>query len=209
MKIRILVAAMTVAFLTGSWVNGQTAFKANLDGDQSGTSSTATGTAVLFLNAAQDALSMEIEFEGLTTSQMSAFHIHIGMAGQNGGVAFGLISPNHDTDGDFEDTGNGLISEWDSGDNGSSLSSQLTNLMNSGLYFNAHTPSFPGGEIRGQIIPVVPGDVNRDGKTNLLDVAPFVELLSSGDYQVEADLNFDGGVNLLDVQPFIDALAGS
>lgn len=52
------------------------------------------------------------------------------------------------------------------------------------------------------------GDVNGDGVVNLLDVAPFIELLSTGAYQVEADINQDGMVNLLDVQPFIDLLAG-
>lgn len=53
------------------------------------------------------------------------------------------------------------------------------------------------------------GDVNQDGTTDLLDVAPFVQLLSSGGYQVEADINGDGAVNLLDVGPFVDLLACS
>ncbi len=52
------------------------------------------------------------------------------------------------------------------------------------------------------------GDVNLDGVVNLLDVAPFVELLSSGDFQAEADINQDGVVDLLDVQPFVDLLSG-
>ena len=51
------------------------------------------------------------------------------------------------------------------------------------------------------------GDVNQDGAVNLLDVQPFVELLSSGDFQVEADTNGDGAVNLLDVASFIDLLS--
>ena len=56
-------------------------------------------------------------------------------------------------------------------------------------------------------IPVfTPGDVNGDGLVNLLDVPPFVELLSSTQYQVEADINRDGIVNLLDVGPFIELL---
>ena len=55
---------------------------------------------------------------------------------------------------------------------------------------------------------VVLGDVNLDGMVNLLDVAPFVELISSGVFQAEADTNQDGMVNLLDVAPFIDLLAG-
>ena len=55
---------------------------------------------------------------------------------------------------------------------------------------------------------VLHGDVNLDGVVNLLDVGPFIDLLSTGDYQAEADVNKDGMVNLLDVQPFIDALGG-
>ena len=54
---------------------------------------------------------------------------------------------------------------------------------------------------------VIPGDVNGDGDVNLLDVAPFVDLLSSGQFQAEADINGDGMVNLLDVGPFIDLLS--
>lgn len=55
---------------------------------------------------------------------------------------------------------------------------------------------------------VLLGDVNLDGEVNLLDVAPFIALLGSGDYQIEADINQDGEVNLLDVAPFIDLLGG-
>ena len=50
------------------------------------------------------------------------------------------------------------------------------------------------------------GDINGDGLVNLLDVQPFVQLLSSGNFQVEADINCDATVNLLDVAPFIDLL---
>ena len=52
------------------------------------------------------------------------------------------------------------------------------------------------------------GDVNLDGQVNLLDVSPFVELLSDGTFQLEADTNQDGIVNLLDVASFIDLVAG-
>ena len=52
------------------------------------------------------------------------------------------------------------------------------------------------------------GDVNGDGAINLLDVQPFVDALSSGEFICEADLNQDGFVNLLDVQPFVDLLSG-
>ncbi len=57
--------------------------------------------------------------------------------------------------------------------------------------------------------PVLLGDTNQDGDVNLLDVAPFIELLSSGEYQAEADVNEDCVVNLLDVSGFIDILSGN
>ena len=52
------------------------------------------------------------------------------------------------------------------------------------------------------------GDVNQDGEVNLLDVGPFVALLSSGEFQAEADMNQDGSVNLLDIEMFVAALSG-
>ena len=54
---------------------------------------------------------------------------------------------------------------------------------------------------------VLLGDINLDGSVNLLDVAPFVALISNGTFAPEADMNCDGQVNLLDVDPFIQALA--
>ena len=53
------------------------------------------------------------------------------------------------------------------------------------------------------------GDINCDEVVNLLDVSPFIDLLSSGTYNAKGDLNFDGELNLLDVQPFVDVLAGN
>ena len=52
------------------------------------------------------------------------------------------------------------------------------------------------------------GDVNGDGAINLLDVTPFVSLLTMGEYQCEADINEDGLVNLLDVTPFVELITG-
>ena len=55
---------------------------------------------------------------------------------------------------------------------------------------------------------VLVGDVNCDGVVNLLDVEPFVELISTGEFSDKADINTDGIVNLLDVGPFIELLSG-
>ena len=51
--------------------------------------------------------------------------------------------------------------------------------------------------------PGMPGDVNQDGGVNFLDIAPFISILSSGDFQTEADVNDDGDVGFLDISPFI------
>ena len=55
---------------------------------------------------------------------------------------------------------------------------------------------------------VLLGDVNQDGTVNLLDVQPFVDLLTSGGFQAEADINQHGEVTLLDVSPFVQLLIG-
>ena len=52
------------------------------------------------------------------------------------------------------------------------------------------------------------GDVNQDGAVDLLDVAPFVNLLTSGGFLCEADVNEDGVLDLLDVTPFVNILTG-
>ena len=57
--------------------------------------------------------------------------------------------------------------------------------------------------------PKLKGDLNGDGVLDLLDVAPFVDLLSNGGpYDPYADMNGDGAVNLQDVGPFVDLLTG-
>ena len=61
------------------------------------------------------------------------------------------------------------------------------------------------------------GDVNRSGvfennwadSVNYLDIAPFVAVLASGDFQQEADCNGDGFVNFFDIPPFITILTNN
>jgi len=51
------------------------------------------------------------------------------------------------------------------------------------------------------------GDVNRDESVNFLDIGPFIGLLASSNYRIEADINFDGQVSFLDIAPFINLLS--
>ena len=57
--------------------------------------------------------------------------------------------------------------------------------------------------------PILVGDVNLDGIVNFSDIAPFIALLTSGTFQVEADCNQDGSVNFLDIASFIGILSGA
>ena len=58
------------------------------------------------------------------------------------------------------------------------------------------------------VTSVLQGDINNDGAVDLLDVGPFVTLISTGQYAAAGDFNGDGEVTLLDVGPFVDAIIG-
>lgn len=61
----------------------------------------------------------------------------------------------------------------------------------------------------GEISDILVGDVNCDGEVNLLDVQPFVNVLTGVDpFTPKADINGDGNVDLLDVTPFVNLLSG-
>ena len=58
-------------------------------------------------------------------------------------------------------------------------------------------------------IDVLLGDLNGDDVVNFLDISPFISLLSTGGFELEADFDGNGEVNFLDISPFIGALSGS
>jgi hypothetical protein len=146
-------------------------FQAFLDGSQetTPTPSAATGLASLILNDAQDRLWITLsltllDLDGNQTpgnpdDDVTGLHIHNAPPGTNGGVVFGFINPNNDTNGDLViDAAAGTVtSAWDlSEGNSTTLSAQLPDLFAGNLYFNVHTPAYPPGEIRGQIALPVP-----------------------------------------------------
>ena len=147
--------------------SAQTDFIANLSAGQvvGGTTSMATGAAMMTLNAAQDTLTYSFLLAGLdldglqtpmdSTDDVTAMHFHAAPAGVNGGVVFGQIAPNHDLDDLVIDPVAGtLMGVWEETDS-VTLSSQLANLLAEGLYLNVHTTMYPGGAIRGQVLPVL------------------------------------------------------
>ena len=53
------------------------------------------------------------------------------------------------------------------------------------------------------------GDVNRDGLVDFSDISPFIVLLSSGNFQLEADITKNSIVDFFDISPFINLLSAS
>lgn len=168
MRFARLIPATLALLLLAPAASAVQFFTADLDGSQEATpnASTATGSAVLTLNDAQTRLEISIQIVGLDLDgnqtpgdpddDVTIAHIHRAPAGVNGPVAFGFIGPNNDLNGDLviDPVAGTIFSAWDATEgNGTTLAAELANLFADGLYINIHTAAFPGGEIRGQIVP--------------------------------------------------------
>ena len=162
-----LLAAMT--FAVASPAEAVTQFQAIIENEQEVANPLVPeqgsgGIGFFELNDAMTALSYDItlfglDIDGLQTpgnanDNATRFHIHAAQAGQNGGIVFGMKDPNHDLDDLVINPVTGRITGvWDGTEgNGTTLAAQLANLFANGLYFNVHTPDYPGGEVRGQIL---------------------------------------------------------
>lgn len=125
-----------------------TRFAADIDAGQEvdTVDSPATGSATLVLNAAQTELTYDIHVSGLT-SAVTVAHFHHAPAGQNGAINFDLSASIVSN----EDGSARIMGVW------STIGPEdVEDLLAEGLYVNIHTANFPGGEARGQIIPLVP-----------------------------------------------------
>ena len=112
------------------------------------------GSGIVNLTLTGTTLSLNGSFSGLTVNA-SAAHIHGPAAvGVNTGVIYGLggtVIPLGATSG----TISGSVNLIPLGAGGSyTVAQQTADLNNSLWYVNIHDSTFPGGEIRGQILPV-------------------------------------------------------
>lgn len=91
------------------------------------------------------------------------------------------------------------------------VSDPLPNPAAFSLTIDGETSNAAESLVQGavEIRLLVPGDVDLNGTVNLLDVFPFVQLLQSGNFQIEADINCDYHINLLDIFPFVDLLVSN
>jgi hypothetical protein len=149
------------------------------------------GTASFVLNDAMTELSFtatifNIDVTGTQTADTNdnllAAHIHApAPAGTNAGVVWGFFgSPDNDTTPDnlvvtpfASGVGGTFSSIWNQpeGNSGTTLTLQLPNILAGLSYINFHTTQFPGGEIRGQIVP-------DGGSTSILMAASLLSLFA-------------------------------
>lgn len=136
---------------------------------------TASGSVDFELNG--DQLTVTGSFEGLTSDYIvvgntgSGAHIHLGYTGQNGGVQISLNPTLSDGDkaGEFDET----VTVSDE---------QIAAMRARHLYVNIHSETYPGGELRGQILPA--------GKT-------YFQTYASGGHEVPSTISTaQGGLSL-------------
>ena len=116
--------------------------------------STATGTATFVYTTATNSLSYDVTFSGLSAPATMS-HIHFGLPGTTGPVILPFTSPGPlpVTSGSFAGTltSADLIPNAAAGIN--NFADAIAAIQNHQTYINIHTSNFPGGEIRGQIVP--------------------------------------------------------
>src|SRR5918993_195433 len=141
-------AAFVIALSLVAW-NAEPAladqtFTATLTGAQQvpAVSSAGTGTGTVTLNTAENQITVNLTFSGLT-SNANAAHIHgAAAAGANAGVLF-----------DFTSVTPAATSGTIPQQTFAITPAQVAELKAGLYYFNIHTSNFGGGEIRGQIAP--------------------------------------------------------
>jgi trimeric autotransporter adhesin len=113
------------------------------------TTSSATGTATVTVDAAKTTITVNLTTSGL--SNVTASHIHFGVAGVSGGIMFSLFAG----PGAFPATLTKTLTSADfTATTGAATFADAVNaILGGNAYINVHTQANLGGEIRGQIGP--------------------------------------------------------
>ncbi|MDQ6918681.1 MAG: CHRD domain-containing protein [Candidatus Dormibacteraeota bacterium] len=163
-RIPLAIAAIALVLLPGATTVTASApathFVANLTGAQEVPPVDSAGTGRLDIRLVSNGTRLRFKLTSNGVSQITQSHIHIGAPGANGPVTvFFFAQPpapwNSVTGDSFEVAGVRTASDVHQGANPSITFADLLAALRSGnSYVNIHSPSHPGGEIRGQIKPV-------------------------------------------------------
>lgn len=181
MRIRILLATAVLA-VCASVAQGQTVFTVNMDGAQVPAATAFTGSGTVTLNAAETQITVAVTHD-IPNGNVTDGHIHQGAPGVNGGI----VLP-------FPGQGANPINEVIN-----VSPAQVAVLKAGNYYINIHTFAFPGGEIRGQIVPAV--DSDGDGLYDHVetDTGTYVSPSDTGTDPNDADTDDDGVIDGIEV----------
>jgi hypothetical protein len=143
---RSLVTAVFLAAIAGGLPARATliTFTANLTGAQQVpvNASTATGFGTVVLDDVADTITVDLSWSGLIGGPATAAHIHgPGAPGVNAAVIFPFSGVPAATSGSIPEQIFAITP------------AQITDLEAGLYYMNIHDAQFPGGEIRGQLVP--------------------------------------------------------
>lgn len=153
---KLLFALLTTTALSLGTAQAQFTFQAFLSGagEVPPNASPGTGFCTVVLNAAETQITVDESWSGLT-APATASHIHgPGGAGTNAAVLFPFTGVPAATAGSIPEQTFSITAQ------------EVTWLFDGYLYANVHTSTFPGGEIRGQLL-LVP----EPGAASLLGLA--------------------------------------
>ena len=141
MKKTLLSLVVGIAFAAGT-ASAQTTFQAFLSGlgEVPPNASPATGFGTVVLNAVQTQITVNENWSGLSATA-SASHIHNAPPGVNGAVIFTFAGVPAATTGAIPQQTFAITA------------AQVAQLFAGNMYMNIHNSAFPGGEIRGQLVP--------------------------------------------------------
>jgi hypothetical protein len=147
----IVVAALVAVMLSPSPSRADFVYVADLDSTQQvpPVASPAQGIGIFTLNAAETQLTFTVNYAGLLGTAIAGAQFQDGAAGTNGPVVRDLTST--ELNGSTVPAGT-LSGVWTSTDTLPLTPALVADLFAGNLYFNILTNSFPGGEIRGQIV---------------------------------------------------------
>lgn len=139
------VVLVSAALLPCPAAAGVVRFNAVINAAQetTGSTSAAQGTAVLLYEPASNQFDLTISLSGLSNT-LSNSHIHEAAPGADGGVVV-TLGP----EANYERDGNNLTASFANLE----YTGAVANLLAGGAYLNFHTGPWPGGEVRGQLIP--------------------------------------------------------
>ncbi|MEX0681551.1 MAG: CHRD domain-containing protein [Balneolales bacterium] len=181
---RMLYVNVHTDNFTGGEIRGQLMpesdayFRANLSGTTVMPSRLSQANGAIIGELDGDTLTVTGSFQDLS-DDLTNQHIHLEIAGRSGGVAFPLAVDVG------EDNRSGVFSP---GDNSFTLDpGQKDALLERRYYVNVHSAAYPGGEIRGQIVPQVTSTM----VAKLSGGAVTAGVMSDGSGSIIAELNED------------------